>query len=178
MPETLAFDLYGTLVDPFRITQQLERSLGSAAQRTAEVWRMKQLEYTFRVTAMRRYEDFERVTAKAFDFALAIVGHELSADDRRQAMAAYDDLERFPDVAEGLRQLHDAGYPMVVLSYGSPRMIQAAVRAAGLESWFDNLISVDEVQTYKPSPLVYQHAAGRLGRAIGEIRLISPIPST
>ena len=136
MPETLAFDLYGTLVDPLRIAQQLERSLGSAAQRTAELWRMKQLEYTFRLTAMQRYEDFERVTAKALDFALAIVGHELSADDRRQAMAAYDDLDLFPDVAEGLRQVHDAGYPMVVLSNGTPRMVRASVRSAGLESWF------------------------------------------
>ena len=70
-------------------------------------------------------------------------------------MAAYDDLDLFPDVAEGLRHVHDAGYPMVVLSNGSPRMVQAALRSAGLESWFEELISVDEVQTYKPSPLVY-----------------------
>jgi 2-haloacid dehalogenase len=176
MHETLAFDLYGTLVDPLRIAQQLERSLGSVAQRTAELWRMKQLEYTFRLTAMQRYEDFEQVTVKALDFALAVVGHELSAVNRREAMAAYDDLDLFPDAVEGLRQVHDAGYPMVVLSNGSPRMVQAAVRSAGLESWFEELISVDEVQTYKPSPLVYQHAAGRLGRAIGEIRLISSNP--
>jgi 2-haloacid dehalogenase len=175
MHETLAFDLYGTLVDPLRIAQQLERSLGSVAQRTAELWRMKQLEYTFRLTAMQRYEDFEQVTVKALDFALAVVGHELSAVNRREAMAAYDDLD-LPDAVEGLRQVHDAGYPMVVLSNGSPRMVQAAVRSAGLESWFEELISVDEVQTYKPSPLVYQHAAGRLGRAIGEIRLISSNP--
>jgi 2-haloacid dehalogenase len=125
---------------------------------------------------MQRYEDFEQVTSKALDFALGIVGHELSAVDRRQAMAAYDDLGLFPDAAEGLRQVHDAGYPMVVLSNGSPRMVQAAVRAAGLESLFDVLISVDEVQTYKPSPLVYQHTAVRLRRAIGEIRLISANP--
>ena len=176
MPETLVFDLYGTLVDPLRIAQQLERWLGTAAQRTAEVWRMKQLEYTFRLTAMQSYQDFEQVTAKALDFALAGGGYELSADDRRQAMAAYDDLDVFPDVAEGLRQLHDAGYTMVVLSNGSPRMLRAAVRSAGLKSWFDELISVDEVHTYKPSPLVYQHAAERLGRAIGEVRLISSNP--
>jgi 2-haloacid dehalogenase len=176
MPETLAFDLYGTLVDPLRIAHELERSLGSAAQRTAELWRMKQLEYTFRLTAMQRYEDFEQVTAKALDFALAMVGVELSAGDRRRALAAYDDLDPFPDTAGGLRMVHDAGYPMVVLSNGSPRMVQAAVRSAGLESLFEELISVDEVHTYKPSPLVYQHAAGRLGRAIGEIRLISSNP--
>jgi 2-haloacid dehalogenase len=176
MPETLAFDLYGTLVDPLGIAQQLERSLGSAARRTAELWRMKQLEYTFRLTAMQRYEDFEQVTAKALEYALAVVGHQLSAGDRSQAMAAYDNLDLFPDAAEGLRQVHDAGYRLVVLSNGSPRMLQAAVHSAGVESWFEELISVDEVQTYKPSPLVYQHAARRLGRAIGEIRLISSNP--
>ena len=104
MSETLAFDLYGTLVDPLGIAQQLERALGSAAQRTAELWRMKQLEYTFRLTAMQRYEDFERVTAKALDFALTIVGHELNADERRQAMAAYDHLDLFPDAARGRLQ--------------------------------------------------------------------------
>jgi 2-haloacid dehalogenase len=176
MPETLAFDLYGTLVDPLLIAQHLERSLGSAAQRTAELWRMKQLEYTFRLTAMQRYEDFEQVTAKALDFALAVVGHDLSAVSRRQVMAAYDDLDLFPDAAEGLRRVHDAGYPMVVLSNGSPRMVRVTVHSAGLESWFKELISVDEVQTYKPSPLVYRYAAERLDRAIGEIRLISANP--
>jgi 2-haloacid dehalogenase len=67
MPEALAFDLYGTLVDPLRIAQQLERCLGSAAQGTADLWRRKQLEYSFRLTAMQRYEDFEQVTAKALE---------------------------------------------------------------------------------------------------------------
>jgi 2-haloacid dehalogenase len=71
MSETPAFDLYGTLVDPLGIAQQLERALGSAAGLTAELWRMKQLEYTFRLTAMQRYDDFEQVTAKALDYDIA-----------------------------------------------------------------------------------------------------------
>jgi 2-haloacid dehalogenase len=85
-PEALAFDLYGTLVDPIRIWRQLERYLGESALRAAEVWRMKHLEYTFRLTAMEQYADFEQVTRRSLDYALAAVGHDLG-QEQRQARA-------------------------------------------------------------------------------------------
>src|ERR671933_611080 len=96
-PETLAFDLYGTLVDPLRIWQHLERSLGEAARRTAEIWRQKQLEYTFRLTAMERYEDFEQVTRKALAYALDAAGGGLDADHKDALMGQYNHLEKFAD---------------------------------------------------------------------------------
>jgi 2-haloacid dehalogenase len=92
-PEALAFDLYGTLVDPIRIWTRLEQSVPDKALRIAEVWRHKQLEYTFRLTAMEQYEDFEQVTRKALDYALAAAGHELTTDQRDALLAQYDDLE-------------------------------------------------------------------------------------
>jgi 2-haloacid dehalogenase len=174
--EALAFDLYGTLVDPLRIQRQLEHDLGDAARRAAEVWRRKQLEYTFRLTAMERYEDFERVTGAALDYALAAVGRRLGADRRRALLAAYDRLEPFADVDEGLRRLRRAGHTLAILSNGSPRMLAAVVRAAGLEALFEALISVDEVRAYKPAPRVYRHAAARLGRPPAQVRLVSANP--
>ena len=176
VPEALAFDLYGTLVDPIRIWRQLELYLGESAVRAAEVWRMKQLEYTFRLTAMQQYADFEQVTRRSLDYALAVVGHDLGREQRQALLAEYDHLEPFPDVTEGLRQLSSAAHTLVVLSNGTPRMLQAVVRSAGLADWFQTLISVDEVRTYKPSPRVYQHAARRLGRPLAEVRLISSNP--
>src|SRR2546423_14202755 len=148
-PEALAFDMYGTLVDPIRIWQQLEIYLGDSALKTAEIWRSKQLEYTFRLTAMQQYEDFERVTRKSLDYALATLGYDLAEEQRRTLVSEYDDLEPFVDVREGLRQLRSKAHTMVVLSNGSPRMLQAVARAARLEDWFEMLISVDEVRTYK-----------------------------
>jgi 2-haloacid dehalogenase len=174
--EALAFDMYGTLVDPIRIWQQLEVYVGNSAQRAAEIWRMKQLEYTFRLTAMQQYADFEYVTGKALDYAVAAVGHDLDAAKRRMLLAQYDQLEQFPDVHEGLRQLAAAGHTLVVLSNGTPRMLQAGAGSAGLGDVFEALISVDEIGIYKPAPAVYQHAAERLGRPIGEVRLVSANP--
>src|SRR5437588_11067426 len=104
--EALAFDMYGTLVDPIRIWKQLEQYAPDEAQRTVEIWRQKQLEFTFRLTAMDRYEDFEQVTRKALDYALAVVSCNLDAQ-KGALMAQYNHLERFPDVEPGLQRLKE-----------------------------------------------------------------------
>ena len=174
--EALAFDMYGTLVDPIRIWRQLEHYIPGDAQHIAELWRQKQLEFTFRLTAMERYEDFEQVTRKALDYALAATGHALETQQKNVLMAQYNDLERFADVEPGLQRLKDAGHVMVVFSNGTPAMLTGIMNAANLHLYFKGFVSVDEVKVYKPSPIVYRHVASSLGRPIGEVRLISSNP--
>jgi 2-haloacid dehalogenase len=174
--EALAFDMYGTLVDPIRIWKQLERYIPDNAQRIAEIWRQKQLEFTFRLTAMERYEDFEQVTRKALDYALVATGRDLDPQQKNSLMAQYNDLERFDDVEPGLQRLKNAGYTMVVFSNGSPSMLTSIMSAAQLNAYFQGFVSVDEVKVYKPSPKVYQHVANRLNYSIGSVRLISSNP--
>ena len=174
--EALAFDMYGTLVDPIRIWKQLEQYYPDDAQRIAEIWRQKQLEFTFRLTAMERYEDFEQVTRKALDYALAATGHILDAQQKNSLMDQYNNLERFADVEHGLQRLKDAGYTMVVFSNGSPTMLTGIMNAANLNPYFKGFVSVDEVKVYKPSPVVYRHVANRFGRPLDQVRLISSNP--
>lgn len=176
MPEALAFDMYGTLVDPADISRRLERYLPEQAQHLAEVWRRKQLEYTFRLAAMERYQDFEQVTRKALDYALATVGRELAPEQKDDLIERYNDLERFADVEPGLELLKEAGHAMIVFSNGAPHMLEALMDSAELRPYFQGFVSVDEVKTYKPSPKTYRHAARRLGRPIGEVRLVSSNP--
>ena len=175
--EALAFDVYGTLVDPLGIEAELRRLIpGDTAAEISRSWRQKQLEYTFRLTVMERYEDFEEVTRKALEYALAAAGRELVAREKDALMARYDELEPFPDAVPGLKRLREAGHALAVFSNGTPRMLVALMRATGLGEYFGEVISVDEVGAYKPSPKVYRHAAKRLGRGIGEVRLVSSNP--
>jgi 2-haloacid dehalogenase len=168
--------MYGTLVDPADISRRLERYLPEQAHRLAEVWRRKQLEYTFRLAAMERYQDFEQVTRKALDYALATVGRELAPEQKDDLIERYNDLERFSDVEPGLERLKEAGHAMIVFSNGAPHMLEALMDSAELRPYFQGFVSVDEVKTYKPSPKTYRHAARRLGRPIGEVRLVSSNP--
>jgi 2-haloacid dehalogenase len=176
VPEALDFDMYGTLVDPAGISRRLERYLPEQAQRLAEVWRRKQLEYTFRLAAMERYQDFEQVTRRALDYALATVGRELAPEQKDDLIERYNDLERFADVEPGLERLKEAGHAMIVFSNGAPHMLEALMDSAELRPYFQGFVSVDEVTTYKPSPKTYRHAARRMGRPIGEVRLVSSNP--
>jgi 2-haloacid dehalogenase len=172
--EVLAFDLYGTLIDPIAIAGELGQALGdSDGQEAARLWRLKQLEYSFRLTAMSRYEDFRWVTSRALDFALASVRVRLAEEQARRLVELYDHLQPFPDAVPALRALTAAGYELAVLSNGTPAMIANCLDNSGLADFFGLRISVDEVRVFKPSPVVYRHAAGRLSRPVEEVRLVT-----
>jgi len=172
--EVLAFDLYGTLVDPIAIAGELGRLLGEAGGREAAgLWRLKQLEYSFRLTAMGRYEDFRWVTARALDFALASLGARLPDGHAERLVELYDHLRPFPDAVPALRELADQGYELAVLSNGTPAMIDNSLDNSGLRGFFGELVSVHEVRVFKPCPVVYRHAAERLSLPVGQIRLVT-----
>ena len=115
--EVLAFDLYGTLVDPIAISGELGQVLGEPdGGEVARLWRSKQLEYSFRLTAMGQYADFRWVTARALDFALASIGVSLPDGQTQRLTELYDRLEPFPDAAPALRTLAGSGYVLAVLS--------------------------------------------------------------
>ena len=172
--EVLAFDLYGTLVDPIDISGALSEALGgSGGRETASLWRRTQLEYSFRLTAMGRYEDFRWVTSRALDFALACSGAEVPAGQAERLIELYDQLRPFPDAVPALRALADSGYELAVFSNGTPAMIRNCLDNSGLTGFFGQLISVDEVRVFKPSPVAYRHAAERLSRPAGQIRLVT-----
>ncbi|GEL26353.1 hypothetical protein PSU4_53070 [Pseudonocardia sulfidoxydans NBRC 16205] len=175
--EALAFDLYGTLVDPLAISTDLERMMApSAAELVASTWRRTQIDYAFRLTVMGRYEPFAQLTERSLDFALRAHDLTIGDDERAAVLARYDTLEPFPDTATALQELTDAGIEMVLLSNGNPAMLDACLDNSGLRAHFPRVISVDSVRVFKPHPAVYRYAAETLGRPIEEIRLVSCNP--
>jgi 2-haloacid dehalogenase len=175
--EVLAFDLYGTLVDPVAISGELDRVLGgSGGREVARLWRLTQLEYSFRLTAMGQYEDFRWVTSRALDFAFASIGVSLPGEQARRLIGLYDELQPFPDAVPALRALAGLGYELAVFSNGSPAMIRNCLGNSGLGEFFGQRISADEVRVFKPSPVVYRHAAKRLGRPAEQVRLVTCNP--
>lgn len=176
LPAVLAFDVYGTLVDPIRVWTRLDGYTPGRARQVAELWRQKQLEYSFRMTVMERYQDFEWVTARALEYALAVVGVELTPPQVAGLLRQYDDLEPFPEVGEGLEALRGLGLGMVAFSNGSPRMLSAVLASSGLAARFEAVVSVHDVRAFKPSPRVYQHLLATVRRPADEVMLVSSNP--
>lgn len=148
------FDAYGTLFDVHAAIARHRDRAGPDADRISDLWRTKQLEYTWTLTAMGRYENFERLTERALDFALARFGKNDSAL-RADLLASYRKLDPFADAKDTLRALKQAGFATGILSNGSPDMLQAAIDASAIGGVLDHVLSVDALGFYKPRNEVY-----------------------
>jgi 2-haloacid dehalogenase len=170
--DACVFDAYGTLLDVNSAAARCRDALGDQADPLSATWRRKQLEYTWLRSLMGVHADFARVTADALDFALE--KHGLAdADLQRRLLDVYRELSAYPEVPQVLSALRQAGFKTAILSNGTPDMLAAAVRAAGIGALFDDIISVEAVGIYKPHPSVYRLAVERLGAAAGRICFLS-----
>jgi len=155
------FDAYGTLFDVHSAVGRHRPRLGRQADEISALWRNRQLEYTWLRSLMGLHADFWQVTGEALDFALAAHGVD-DADLRADLMAAYLELDCYPEVPAALDQLKARGMQTAILSNGTPKMLAAALANSGLENRIDAVLSVETVKVYKPDPRVYQLAVESL----------------
>ena len=176
MPEALGLDIYGTLVDPLEMNEHLRSLAGDLADRLSELWREKQIEYTFRRALMRKYEDFGACTRQALVFAARTLEVELSEEDQEKLLEEYQNLGPFPDVVPGLEALKAKGHTLVAFSNGVEATARTLLERAGILSHLDGVISVDDLKTFKPDPEVYRYLALRLQSSPYETWLVSSNP--
>ena len=167
--DALVFDAYGTLYDVHSVAQRCEGFFPGAGQRLSQLWRAKQLEYTWLRSLMRRYAPFSTVTREALAHACEALRLELTVERMEALMAEYNMLSTFPEVPKALGSL--GGVKKAILSNGSPDMLEPLVAHSGLE--LDAVISVDEVKVFKPAPQVYELAPKKLGVAKEKIGFVS-----
>jgi 2-haloacid dehalogenase len=164
------FDAYGTLFDVHSVIEA-GRAITADVATLSATWRQKQLEYTWLRALMGRYEDFWTVTEAALRYSVRRLGLRADEDDIRRLLDAYLSLACFPEVPAALERLH--GRPCAILSNGSPRMLTAAIASSGLGRYFQHVLSVDAVKTYKPAPAVYALGPQALGIAASELLFVS-----
>jgi 2-haloacid dehalogenase len=161
------FDAYGTLFDVHSAVARLRARVGEQADALSQLWRTKQLEYTWLRALMGRHADFWQVTGDALDYALACTGTD--AGLREPLMQAYLALDAYPEVPDVLRRLREGGLKTAILSNGEPRMLEAGARSAAIDGLLDAILSVEDVGIFKPHPKVYQLAVDRMGARADQI---------
>ena len=170
--EACVFDAYGTLFDVNSAARTAQNSLGERWQPLAELWRAKQLQYTWLRGLTGHHRDFWQVTGDALDFAMSTMHVEDSAL-RSRLMNLYLVLSAYPEVPDVLTRLKTAGMKVAILSNGTPAMLAAAAANAGIANLLDAVLSVEEVKVYKPHPSVYRLACERLKVSTGQVCFVS-----
>jgi 2-haloacid dehalogenase len=172
----LAFDVYGTLIDPFRMEERLRGDFGEKAREASELWRAKQIEYSFRRALMKKYEPFHVCTEQALRFVGSQFGIVLSQQSLGNLMAKYLELPAYPDVAAALTEIAARGFQIVACSNGTERAVRASLESVGLLPRFSKIVSVDALRTFKPDPAVYEYLVAESGVPRENVWLISSNP--
>ena len=176
MDTTLAFDVYGTLIDTHGVIVALEKHVGDRAAEFSRAWREKQLEYSFRRGLMQNYENFATCTAEALDHTCSFFKVTLSRQYREALLGEYRVLPAFDDVKEGLARAKRAGFRMYAFSNGSAEAVETLLKHAGIRDYFIDVVSVDEIKSFKPDPAVYSHFLKRSAASATNAWLISSNP--
>jgi 2-haloacid dehalogenase len=176
MSVTLAFDVYGTLINTHGVTVALEKHVGERAGEFSRLWREKQLEYSFRRGLMQNYKNFAACTRNALDYVCSCCNVSISEQKKKALMDMYRLLPPFEDIKEGLGQAKEAGFRLFAFSNGTADAVEMLLINADIRSYFLDVISVDEIKTFKPNPAVYRHFLRRSGSVGAEAWLISGNP--
>jgi 2-haloacid dehalogenase len=166
------FDAYGTLFDVHSAVGKYIERLGDVSEQVSNIWRTKQLEYTWLRSLMKKHADFWQITQDALDYALDVFNIK-DKQLRNDLINAYLELDCYPEVPDTLQKLKDSGQQIAILSNGSPAMLEAVVKSSGLEELVQIILSVEMVGIFKPDPAVYQLAVNQLDVTAAEIVFMS-----
>ena len=172
----LAFDVYGTLIDPFHMEEHLRAVFGNQAKEATDLWRSKQLEFSFRRGLMRKYQNFDVCTAQALRFVYGQFGIPIDEETLRSLLEKYLQLPAYPDVPGALAELEARGFRLVACSNGTEAAVRGLLERAGVLSRFKTVVSVDPLRTFKPDPAVYGHLVARVRAKKEMVWLISSNP--
>lgn len=169
--KALVFDAYGTLFDVQSVAGVTDAAFPGHGEAITQIWRLKQLEYTWLRALMDRYEDFWTVTCDSLDFTLSTLGLSATPELIAEIAAAYDALALYPEARQALEEL--APFRLAIFSNGSPAMLKRLVAHARIDELLETVISVDEIGIYKPDPRGYGLVEKRLGLSREEILFVS-----
>jgi 2-haloacid dehalogenase len=172
--KAVVFDAYGTLYDVQSVADVTEEAFPGYGDMITQVWRIKQLEYSWLRSLMRRYQDFAQVTQDSLAYTLRSLGLEHDRDTFDRIMQKYLNLDLYPDALAALALL--GGRKLAILSNGSPAMLNALVKNTGLDRLLDATISVDAKKIFKPAPDAYTLIEEQLGVAPRDVLFISSNP--
>ena len=167
--EAFVFDAYGTLYDVHSVIARCETCWPGKGTQLSQLWRARQLEYTWQRSLMGRYAPFSQVTKEALEFSCSALSLPLKPENLETLLTDYRRLALYPDVAEAMKRFESR--KRAILSNGSPDMLDPLVAQSGLQ--FDAVLSVDELRQYKPVPAVYELAVRKLQTPKEQIAFVS-----
>jgi 2-haloacid dehalogenase len=176
MAISLAFDVYGTLIDTHGVVEKLKAIVGDRAREFSSTWRDKQLEYSFRRGLMQNYENFAACTRDALDYTCSRYATDITAEQKQALLQSYRALPAFDDAEPALKELQARDCRLFAFSNGAAEAVETLLSSAGIREHFLGVVSCDDMKSFKPNPAVYAHFLREAAATGSDAWLISGNP--
>ena len=171
--KAVVFDAYGTLFDVHSVASLAEQLFPGKGDALSQLWRQKQLEYSWLRAMSGKYKPFWEITRDALRYSGQRLGLALTAELESRLMNQYSSLSAFPENLQALREMKSAGLALGILTNGNSEMIEVSVRSSGMTGIFDHLLSSQAVETFKTMDRIYALAPEAFGCRAREILFVS-----
>src|SRR6266508_992644 len=152
MSRVIVFDLIGTLLDLRAMDPHFERFFGDAAVR--KEWFMQTLQLAMAAKLTNAYEDCGVQADTGLEITARHYKVSLLGEEKNLILSTLRKLRAYPEVAQSLKRLRDAGLRLATLTNSTAQTAEAQLTYAGLRDHFEEVISADEIQCFKPAPEV------------------------
>ena len=169
--KAVVFDAYGTLFDVNSAAERCKNKIGNNWEAFANFWRTTQLEYTWLRSLMERHKDFWQITEDSLDKSMKVF--KIKSEMRNELLNLYKVLSPYPEVKKVLQHLKKRDLKLAILSNGTPTLLNQLVNSNGLDDYFDDIFSIEEVKIYKPNKKVYDLPCKKYNLSSKEITFLS-----
>ena len=169
--KSVVFDAYGTLFDVNSAAEKCKDKIGDRWEEFANFWRTTQLEYTWLRSLMKRHKNFREITEDSLDKSMKMFN--IDKGMRNELLNLYKILSPYPEVEQVLNNLKKRKFKLAILSNGTPALLKELVTSNGLNNFFDDLFSIEEVRVYKPHSKVYEIPVKKYDLKADEIFFLS-----
>jgi 2-haloacid dehalogenase len=160
--KVIFFDVNGTLLDMSKLKKAIVEAFGN--KQAFNQWFLLLLQHSLVDTVTATYHEFGVIGDAALDMTANMLEEKpLKSSKKRELLALMTQLEVYPDVPEGLDRLLQAGYRLIALTNSTQRVLDQQLKQAGIIGYFEQGLSIDSVQRYKPHTEVYHMAARQAG---------------
>lgn len=167
----IVFDVNETLLDMAPLKTNINTLF--IEPQAFRIWFGMVLHYSLVENCTDQYHDFSTIAEAVLKMSAASLNKTVSDEDMKKALSAIKSLKAYPDVEKGLTLLKENGFRLATLTNSPENALKEQLINSNLTDHFEQALSINAIEKYKPLAETYLWAAKKLGVKPEEIIMIA-----
>jgi len=167
----LVFDVNETLLDMTPLKKAVNILLSE--EQGFRIWFGMLLHYSTVSNSINEYHNFTTIAAATLEMAATSMHKKVTEEEIKETLSVIKSLQTYPDVIKGLQLLKENGFRIITLTNSPESALNEQLKNSNLTTYFEQALSIDTIEKYKPAKETYFWAAEKLAVKPDEMLMIA-----